>query len=126
MSKHVGNEATEVVTVANLPRIRARFDQCAVDCTTDCGHCKGRPVEALRAYGGLIAAERDRYRAEHNKARAKVARLTAKLARQAAVIEAAKAWASDGPSPDGWRIPASPDHIEALLAAVDALEVPDA
>lgn len=25
-----------------------RFDQCTETCTTDCGHCKGRPVEALR------------------------------------------------------------------------------
>lgn len=26
-----------------------RFSQCTETCTTDCGHCKGRPVEALRA-----------------------------------------------------------------------------
>jgi hypothetical protein len=25
-----------------------RFDQCTVTCTTDCGHCKGDPVGALR------------------------------------------------------------------------------
>ena len=42
-------------------------------------------------------------------------------ARTRAVVQAAKAWASDGPSLDGWRIPASGDHIEALLVAVDAL-----
>ena len=26
-----------------------RFDQCTETCTTDCGHCKGRPVASLRA-----------------------------------------------------------------------------
>jgi len=26
-----------------------RFGQCTETCTVDCGHCKGRPVEALRA-----------------------------------------------------------------------------
>lgn len=26
----------------------ARFDQCGIDCTTDCGHCKGHPVDAMR------------------------------------------------------------------------------
>ena len=25
-----------------------RFDQCGIDCTTDCGHCKGHPVDAMR------------------------------------------------------------------------------
>lgn len=25
-----------------------RFDQCSVDCTTDCGHCKGDPIGAMR------------------------------------------------------------------------------
>ena len=26
----------------------SRFDQCTESCTSDCGHCKGRPVSALR------------------------------------------------------------------------------
>ncbi len=36
-----------------------RFDQCTETCTTDCGHCKGRPVEELRAHAARLTAERD-------------------------------------------------------------------
>lgn len=34
-----------------------RFDQCTETCTTDCGHCKGQPVAALRADNERLRAE---------------------------------------------------------------------
>jgi hypothetical protein len=87
-------------------------------------------VGALSEAGRMDArAERDTLAAfaEHlgGLVDASVARehaLAARLAQAERVVEAARAWAGDGPSLDGWRIPASPDHIEALLAAVDALD----
>lgn len=36
-----------------------RFDQCTETCTADCGHCKGRPVAALRDVVASLTTERD-------------------------------------------------------------------
>ena len=54
-----------------------RFDQCAETCATDCGHCKGRPVEALRADNERLARRLAGRFEETEKLRAEVARLTA-------------------------------------------------
>jgi len=72
-------------------------------------------VKAHRKADEIIRAERDA-------ALASLAAEREQTARMRTVVEAARAWASDGPSLDGWRIPASGDHIEALLAAVAALD----
>ena len=65
-----------------------RFDQCTETCTTDCGHCKGRPVEALRADNDRLARrlagryeETEKLRAERDNALAEVARLQRELGR---------------------------------------------
>jgi hypothetical protein len=42
------------MTADTRPR---RFDQCTATCTADCGHCKGRPVEELRAELTKVRAE---------------------------------------------------------------------
>lgn len=37
-----------------------RYDQCDDTCTVDCGHCKGRPVAALRAEVKRLTEHKDR------------------------------------------------------------------
>lgn len=80
----------------------SRFDQCDETCTSDCGHCKGRPVAALRA---ALSVEKQRTsraldlteRAQRTAADVIVERdrLRSDLNQATAVVEAAKAWRHD-------------------------------
>lgn len=64
-----------------------RFDQCTETCTSDCGHCKGRPVESLRTqlaevqreHNALVLDAAD-FLTERDTARAEVEQLRREIA----------------------------------------------
>lgn len=95
--------------------------------TRKCGSCGYFDISEIRAEVAALRQQLDEARgglraaAENVLARrAELDAVEADRDRLLVVYRAAEAWADDGPSLDGWRIPAQPDHIEALLAAVDS------
>jgi hypothetical protein len=99
-----------------------RFDYCRADCTADCGHCKGRPVEALREALNLM---RDELATEKHGRRVNEAHLLGLLGAMRPVVEAAEAWrersssATPEPLAEGHDVPGVFVHND-LIAAVDA------
>lgn len=98
-----------------------RFGQCTETCTADCGHCKGRPVEALRA--AIKATERHWAHARVAAERAVTERdaLAARLERAEKVVVAAQGWLAHRRSPDAFlREPRA--ELIRLADAVDAYQ----